>query len=238
MKAILLAGGKGTRLHPFSATLPKPLMPLGDMPILELLMRQLRSFGVTDVVLAVNHLRHLIEAFFGDGSRFGLNVTYSIEDRPLGTAGPIAAVIDQMSDDFILANGDLLTTLDVGRMVQAHRATGAEATVGVYERELKIDFGLVDVDERMRLLGYTEKPTYKHLVSMGIYVLKRDAIAEHLRTGESIDMPDVIRAMVGRARNVQCHRQDCFWLDIGRPDDFALAQRLYDEEPDRFLPRA
>ena len=137
-----MAGGKGSRLHPYSALFPKPLMPLGDKPVLEILLHQLRAAGVTEVILAVNHLRHLLEAFFGDGSRFGLSITYSVEDRPLGTAGPIGLVLDRLGEDFFLTNGDLLTTLDMGAMLADHRARRADATIGTYRRELRSEFGL------------------------------------------------------------------------------------------------
>lgn len=235
MKAIVMAGGKGSRLHPFSATFPKPLMPLGDVPILELLLRRLRGAGVEEVVLAVNHLRHLIEAFFGDGARFGVRITYSLEDRPLGTAGPIGAVLDSLGEEFLLANGDLLTTLDIGAMVRAHRARKADATIGVYEREMRSEFGLIDVDAEMRMTGYREKPTFRQLVSMGIYVPNAAAVRDHVRPGEHLDMPQLVQAMAAAGKAVFCHRQDCFWLDVGRPEDFALAQRMYEENPGLFL---
>jgi NDP-sugar pyrophosphorylase family protein len=193
-----MAGGRGTRLHPYSALLPKPLMPLGDMPVLELLLRQLRRAGIEEVYLAVNHLSHLIQAFFGDGARFGMQIKYSVEDRPLGTAGPMAAVIGELGDNFILTNGDLLTTLNISRMIQAHSAFAPRATVGVYERELNIDFGLIETDHDMQLTGYREKPKYKHLVSMGIYVLNREAILEHLRIGQYLDMPNLLQLLLSR----------------------------------------
>ena len=135
MKAIILAGGKGSRLYPFSAVLPKPLMPLGEMPVLELLLRQLAHAGVDHAILAVNHMRHLIEAFFGDGSRFGLRIEYSGEDKPLGTAGPMGAVLDRMDDDFVLVNGDLLTTLDIGQTVASCRSPLSRASGGSRRRD-------------------------------------------------------------------------------------------------------
>lgn len=236
MKAIILAGGKGSRLYPFSATLPKPLMPLGEMPVLELLLRQLANAGIGHAILAVNHMRHLIEAFFGDGSRFGLSIEYSAEDRPLGTAGPMGAVLDRLGDDFVLANGDLLTTLDVGRMVAAHRDARADATIGVFERELKTEFGLIDVDANMRMVGYREKPSQQQLVSMGLYVLHTASVRPFVRPNEPMDMPQLMLAMMEAGRTVLCHRQDCVWLDIGRPEDFARAQQLFERNPERFLP--
>jgi NDP-sugar pyrophosphorylase family protein len=236
MRAIIMAGGKGSRLHPYSAVLPKPLMPLGETPVLEVLLRKLRRAGITRSILAVNHMRHLIEAFFGDGSRFGLEITYSREEKPLGTAGPMGAVLDQLGDDFLLANGDLLTTLDIPQMIAAHRATKADATIGVFEREVKIEFGLIDTDADMRMIGYREKPSQHQLVSMGIYILRAAAVKDFVRPGEYLDMPDLMKAMMAAGRDVLCHRQDCIWLDIGRPDDFALAQRMMEQDPEQFLP--
>lgn len=235
MKAIVLAGGKGTRLYPYSALLPKPLMPLGNMPILELLLRQLRRAGVDEVFIAVNHLRHLIEAFFGDGSRFGLKINYSIEDKPLGTAGPIAAVIDQLGDDFVMTNGDLLTTLDIADMIRFHHETKAACTLGAYPREVKIDFGVLELDAEMRMTAYLEKPSYHHLVSMGIYVLNSTKARPFLLQDTYLDMPNLVCQMREAGSDIRAFRSECFWLDIGRPDDFAYAQELYEKDPSIFL---
>lgn len=237
MQAIIMAGGKGSRLHPYSALFPKPLMPLGDKPILEILLRQLRAAGVTKAIIAVNHLRHLIEAFFGDGSRFGMSITYSVEDKPLGTAGPMSLVLDQLEENFILTNGDLLTNLDMGRMIDDHISSRAAATIGTYRRELKSEFGLLEVDQNMRMVGYREKPTYQHLVSMGLYVLNRDAVRQWLIPGEYLDMPTLMQSMSQADMLVRCHQQVCTWLDIGRPEDFALAQSMVEREPEAFSPR-
>ncbi|WP_431274099.1 sugar phosphate nucleotidyltransferase [Variovorax ureilyticus] len=237
MKAVIMAGGKGTRLQPFTASFPKPLMPLGDMPVLELLLRQLRGAGVEEVYLAVNHLHHLIRAFCGDGSRFGLKIEYSLEDTPLGTAGPLGALINDVGDDFIVTNGDLLTTFDFAKLVRTHAERESDATICVYEREVKIDFGLIQVDSEMNLQGYLEKPMSKHLVSMGLYVLNRDAVAPHVRPGAHLDMPDLLLKMRNAGSKVRCHHQpESFWLDIGRPDDYATAQKMFDENRGLFLP--
>lgn len=235
MKAIVMAGGKGSRLHPYSALFPKPLMPLGDMPILELLLRRLKAAGVTEVVLAVNHLRHLIEAFFGDGSRIGIPITYSVEDKPLGTAGPIGLALDRLGETFLLTNGDLLTTLDIRRMIEAHEKRKAAATIGTYVREMKSEFGLLETDEQMHMVAYREKPTFEQVISMGIYVLNTDAVRPYIQPGEHLDMPDLVRALVADNRHVYCHRDDCFWLDIGRPADFALAQEMFEKDAGIFL---
>ena len=230
-----MAGGKGSRLHPYSALFPKPLMPLGDKPVLEILLHQLRSAGVTEVILAVNHLRQLLEAFFGDGGRFGLSITYSIEDSPLGTAGPIGLVLDRLHEDFFLTNGDLLTTLNMGVMLADHHSRKADATIGTYRREFRSEFGLLEVDQSMRMTGYKEKPTFEQLVSMGIYVLRRDAVRPFIKPGEPLDMPVLMQSMQQSGQGVFCHSQDCFWLDIGRPEDFAEAQAIVERDPQAFV---
>lgn len=236
MKAVVIAGGKGTRLGPYTALFPKPLMPLGDeMPVLELLLHQLRNAGVKEVILAVNHLEHLIRAFFGEGERLGIRISYSLEDTPLGTAGPLAAVLGEVGETFFMMNGDLLTTLEFAHMLADHRACGAAATIASFKREVKIDFGLVETDAALRMTGYIEKPSYPHLVSMGCYTLQRDAVAPYLRVGEHLDMPDLMRAMVADGRHVHCYVPNCVWLDIGRPDDYAAAQELFANSRDTFL---
>lgn len=234
-QAVIMAGGKGTRLHPYSASFPKPLMPLGETPVLELLLRRLKAAGVEEVVLAVNHLRHLIHAYFGDGSELGLRLIYSAEDKPLGTAGALGNILDRLDETFFLTNGDLLTTMDLGRMARTHLAERADASIGVYERENKIDFGLIEFDDRQRLSAYREKPTSKYYVSMGVYVLQREAVRAHVANVDYLDMPTLLLKIHDQKGAVICFRDDCVWLDIGRPDDFALAQKMVEDNREAFL---
>ncbi len=234
-QAVIMAGGKGSRLLPYSALLPKPLMPLGDMPVLELLLRQMRKAGVTDVIVAVNHLGHLIQAFFGDGSRYGLSIRYYNEDQPLGTAGALGNIIEHLDETFIVSNGDLLTTMDLAAMARQHLAIGCDASIGVFERENKIDFGLIEFDSERRLCAYREKPMSKYYVSMGIYILQRDAILPCISKGEYLDMPTLLLKMRAAEADIRCHYDDCMWLDIGRPDDFALAQTVFERDRALFL---
>jgi NDP-mannose synthase len=236
-QAVIMAGGKGTRLLPYSALLPKPLMPLGDMPILELLLRRMKAAGICEVILAVNHLRHLIEAYFGDGSKFGLQIHYCGEDKPLGTAGALGNMIEMLDDTFFLTNGDLLTSLDLGGMISRHFALKADATVGVYKRELKIDFGLIEFDTESRLSAYREKPTSSYHVSMGVYLLNREAVRPHVSKESYIDMPNLLLKMKEVNSDVCCYNDECVWLDIGRPDDFALAQTMFEQDQSIFLGR-
>ncbi len=236
MKAVVLAGGAGARLGPYTANFPKPLMPLDNaMPVLELLLRQLRSMGFADVTLAVNHFHQLIEAYFQDGGRFGVRLTYRVEERPLGTAGPLAALLDDLGPTFLVMNGDLLTTLDFRNLARAHHRAGAAATIAAVRRDLRSDFGVLSLDEEASLTAYEEKPIQSQVVSMGCYVLERDAVSRFLEPGVRLDIPDLMRALISDGQRVHGHLSEAFWLDIGRPEDYAAAQAEFARDPGRFL---
>ena len=237
-QAVIMAGGKGTRAQPYSALFPKPLMPLGDMPILELLLRRMKAAGVRDVIIAVNHLRYLIEVYFGDGSDLGLHLHYRDEQKPLGTAGALGNMLPHLDETFFVMNGDLLTTMDLKRMALSHVAEHADASIGIYERENKIDFGLIEFDAENRLCAYREKPTNKYYVSMGVYILQREAVRPHVSQVDYLDMPSLLQKIKATNGSVVCFRDNCVWLDIGRPDDFALAQKMFEENREAFLGHA
>jgi NDP-mannose synthase len=238
MQALVLAGGKGTRLYPYTTILPKPLMPVGDYPILEILLRQLKGAGITEVILAVGYLSHLIEAFFQDGSRLGLKITYSLEDQPLGTAGPISLALDRLEEDFLILNGDLLTTMRFGNLIQHHKERQAAATIGMYQRDVKIDFGVIDTDEQGRLTKYTEKPVYHFDVSMGVNVLNKPMILPYLKPDQYLDIPDLMMQLSQDGHPVHCYREPCYWLDIGRVDDYQVAVSKFVANPEQFIPPA
>ncbi len=172
MKAVVLAGGKGARLSPYTKILPKPLMPMGDMPILEILLRQMKRSGVDEVFLTVGHLAELLRAFFQDGKWLGIDIHYSYEDQPLGTAGPLS-LISGLDDTFLVSNGDVLTTMDFRQLVDFHKQSGAIATISAHCRKVYIDFGIIQNNTKNEIIGYIEKPTYDYYVSMGVYVLSR-----------------------------------------------------------------
>lgn len=222
MRAVILAGGRGTRLAPYTTVLPKPLMPLGDMPILEILIRRLKRAGVSDVVLAVGHLAALLMAYFDHGERFGLPIEYSLEREPLGTAGALG-LIEGLSDTFLAMNGDLLTDIDFAALVAFHREREATATVGLYQRDVKIDLGVISKNDADQITTYTEKPVFNFLVSMGVYVFEPEVL-EFVPRGERLDVPDLIAAMVAAGRRVLGYEHHGYWLDIGRPDDYKKAQ--------------
>ncbi len=236
MQAIILAGGKGTRLQPYTTVFPKPLMPVGDYPILEVILRQLKVAGVTEVILAVGHLSQLFQAFFQNGSRYGLKISYSLEAQALGTAGPIALVSDRLDQDFLVMNGDLLTTLNYGNLFRYHQEKKAAATLGLYRREVKIDFGVIESDGDGQLIRYVEKPAYCFDVSMGVNVLNSKVIKPYLVPGEYLDLPDLMVRLRQDGHPVLCYREPCYWLDIGRADDYQTAVEIFGARQSEFMP--
>jgi NDP-mannose synthase len=235
MQALILAGGRGTRLRPYTTVLPKPLMPVGDQPILEVILRQLKKAGITEVILAVGYLGQLFQALFEDGSRFGLKIQYSLEKKSLGTAGPIALVLDQLQDDFLVLNGDLLTTLNFGKIFSFHLEKDASATIGCYPREVPIEFGVVEKDAGFKLVRYVEKPVYNFDVSMGINVLKKKTVSSYLNPDTFLNLPDLMNHLLRDGHPVYCYSEPCFWLDIGRVDDYQQALEIFESKKEQFL---
>ena len=233
MLAVILAGGKGTRLKPFTMTIPKPLLPLGDVPVLEIVMRQLASEGFTRVVLTIGHMAPLFMAQFDDGSQYGVRIEYVREMEPLGTAAPLRQLTD-VPDDFLVMNGDLLTDLSFGELLAAHRRSGAAATIAVAAREEKIDYGVIELAPDDAFLDYREKPVIPYFVSMGINVLSRRALARIPPAGR-FDMPELMLALHRAGDGVHCHRSTGYWQDIGRFDDYARASEDFVQDPRRFL---
>ncbi len=227
MQAIILAGGKGTRLKPYTTILPKPLMPILDMPILEVVIRQLKKNGFNEIVLAVGHLAELIEAYFGDGSKWGINIKYSREDKPLGTAGPLT-LIENLDDTFLMMNGDILTDLKYADLVAFHKMHEGQITIATYNKEVKIDLGILKTNSDYRITEYIEKPTLVHQVSMGIYILEKSML-ELIPKGEFFDLPDLIKLSIKENRKVLSYPFKEYWRDIGRKDDYELAMEEYDK---------
>jgi len=222
MQAVILAGGKGTRLKPLTVNFPKPLVPLGDLPILEIVIRQLARSGFEEIILSTGHLAELIQAYCGDGSRWGIRIRYFRETTPLNTAGALGLIPD-LAPHFLAMNGDILTTLDYRDFFTKHTSNEAFATVATRQREATIDFGVVHSDESGILQRWEEKPSYKFDVSMGIYMLNRDCISL-IRPGEPLGMPDLLLRIRESKGPVRCHRTECDWLDIGRIEDYEKAQ--------------
>jgi NDP-sugar pyrophosphorylase family protein len=223
VKAVILAGGKGTRLRPYTTVFPKPLMPIGEKPILEILIRQMSAKGIKDIVVTTGYLAELIMAFLGDGSRFGVKVKYSKEAKPLGTAGGLGSLKKELGDTFLMANGDLLTTLDFAELVDYHKKNGAVATIALKKRSIRIDFGVIELDgSSNNVKGYTEKPTIESFVSMGVYVLNSEVL-NYIQEDEYLDFPNLIQILMAAGQTVKGYVFDGYWLDIGRPDDYEKA---------------
>lgn len=228
MIAVILAGGKGTRLKPYTNVFPKPLMPIGDHPILEILIRQLKSCGFTDIYMAVGHLAELIKLFFGEGDKYNVNITYKKENEPLGTAGPLGQMKEELNDHFLMMNGDLLTTINFKELVDYHKESGAIATIALKKRNVHIDFGVVETDDSNEITDYIEKPDLEYLVSMGVYVF-HPRVLEYIEPNKYLDFPDLIKKLISSGEKVYGYPYDGYWLDMGRPDDYEEANEKIDE---------
>jgi NDP-sugar pyrophosphorylase family protein len=233
MKAIILAGGKGARLAPYTKILPKPLMPIGDMPILEVLLRQMKSAGIDDVVITVGHLAGLLRNFFQDGSQLGLHISYSYEDVPLGTAGPLS-LIGGLDSTFLVSNGDVLTTLSLADLMRFHTEQQAAVTIAVHCRKVDIDFGVVECDESHQLIGYIEKPSIDYMVSMGVYVFE-PRVLSHIPYCQYLDFPDLVKKLIAAGEKVVGYPYRGYWQDLGRPDDYERATLDFDAMRSQFL---
>ncbi len=234
MQAVILAGGKGTRLKPYTANFPKPLVPLGDRPILEIIIRQLAAQKFSRIVLSTGHLAELIQAYFGDGSRFGITIEYVRELTPLNTAGALQ-LLQSVDENFLVMNGDILTDLNYALFLEEHIRNQHLATIACKKRETRIDFGVLEKDPVSgKLSGYHEKPVYAHLVSMGIYALSHKA-KDLIQPKEAIGMPDLLLRIKEKYDGVFCRETSCYWLDIGRVDDYEAAQKEFESRSEQLL---
>ena len=228
MRAIILAGGKGTRLRPYTVTFPKPLVPLGgEMPVLEIIIRQLSRHGVQHVTLAVNHLANLIQAFFQDGSKWGLRIDYSLEEKPLGTMGPLTLLPD-LPENFLVMNGDVLCDLDFGAFYRAHCEAGNDVTVSVCPREQIVNYGVLKFEPGGRITEFVEKPHYAFCVSMGVYCINRRVI-KGLKTGAAYGFDNLMLDGIRDGLRMNARRFNGYWVDIGRPEDYESADANFAE---------
>lgn len=238
LQAVILAGGKGSRLAPYTTVLPKPLLPIGDAPILEVVLRQLSTHGFTELTLAVGYLAHLIAAVFQDGSRQGVSLRYHHELEPLGTVGPLASM-DHLDETFLMMNGDILTALDYGELFDAHIASGNMLTVATHVRTVKSDYGVLELDgydgATRRITGFREKPQMDHSVSMGVYIVDR-RVCELIPAGQAFDLPQLVWRLLEEGGKVGAFPFDGYWLDIGRHEDYVRAIDQFEQLKDILLP--
>jgi NDP-sugar pyrophosphorylase family protein len=232
-QAVILAGGKGTRLAPYTATIPKPLIPIDTYPILEIILRQLKYYGIKDITLTLGHMAHLIESYFGNGKRFGLKIRTSVEKKPLGTAGPLS-LLKNISDTVVVLNGDLFTTMNFRRMITFHNRHRADATIGLYRQATRQQSGVITTDKESRITSYVEKPTTFANISMGIYIFSKKAI-QMIPKNTHFDLPELINKLITAKKRIYGFQNTAEWLDIGRPEDYAKAIELFQISPGRYL---
>jgi NDP-sugar pyrophosphorylase family protein len=237
MRAVVVAGGLGTRLRPYTTVLPKPLMPIGDRPVLDIIVRQLKRAGCERITISTGYLAELIEAFFGDGSKYGLPIDYFRETEPLGTVGSLA-LIDDLDGDFLAMNGDILTSLDYARMLSEHRSSDAIATLATRARDVEISLGVPQFDdagEPTRITGFIERPQIHYQASIGVYCLSPRAVA-YIGKGEHLNLPELVLRLIENGEVVRSWPSDEYWLDMGQHDDYEQALAEFERVKEQLLP--
>ena len=234
MKAIILAGGKGTRLAPYTTVFPKPLMPIDGIPILEVIVKQLARFRVKELIFTVSSQSEpLLSAYFGNGTRYGVDICYSKEEKPLGTAGPLS-LIPNLPETFLVMNGDILTTLNYQKLIKYHRRHRGIVTIAMSQKKVQLELGVMEFNRSYRLTRYVEKPTLSYSVSMGIYVFEK-RVLEWIPSGRYLDFPELIQKLLREKKKVACYPSNDFWLDIGRHEDYEEAQKKFQEMRKKLL---
>ena len=234
MRAIILAGGKGTRLEPYTAVFPKPLMPIDGMPILEVIVKQLAHFRIKEMVFTVSpQSEPLLSAYFGNGSRYGVSIQYSKEEKPLGTTGPLS-ILQNLPETFLVMNGDILTTLNYQKLIQYHRQHKGMVTVAMSQKKVRLELGVMEFNQAHRLTRYVEKPTLSYSVSMGIYIFEK-RVLKWIPSRKYLDFPELIQGLIKQKVKVVCYPSNDFWLDIGRHEDYEEAQKKFQEMRKRLL---
>ena len=234
MQAIILAGGKGRRLLPYTTVLPKPLMPIGDYPIIEVILRQLKRAGFNRISISTGYLHELIHAYLDSNKTLGLRIEYSHEETPLGTIGPLR-LIENLEDTFLVMNGDILTDLNYKKLIESHKKRGAIATIATYQRDTNIDFGVLERNSEHKIIAFKEKPTFHFEVSMGVYIFSKK-ILDYVPADTPFGFDQLMYALIAKNEEVYSYPHTGYWLDIGRPDDYARSIEEFERYKDRFLP--
>ena len=229
-RVVIFAGGRGRRLEPYTSILPKPLMPIGNRSILEIVVRQLADAGFRQLIFSVGYLSHLIRAVFENGPGHGVDITWVSEPQPLGTAAPLR-LVPGLDSTFLAMNGDLLTTLDLGALLEHHRKAGNVLTIATHRQRVPLDYGVLHLEESngiQRVAGFDEKPELTCNVSMGIYAIEPSAVSVIPPEG-AFDFPDLVRALLERDLPVGSYLHEGLWLDIGRHEDYHNAVELWED---------
>jgi NDP-sugar pyrophosphorylase family protein len=233
MKAVILAGGRGGRVGALTKSSPKALMKIGGLPILEIIIGQLGRDGFKEVVLALNHKKEKIQAHFGVGNWGDVKITYSEEDTPLGTAAPLRA-IGNLPENFLVMNGDILTDMSFSDFFRAHKEGGAVCTIASFRRSMHLEFGILETDKENQVLHYSEKPVYTLPTSMGVYALRREAVALIPRD-QALDFPELVNRLIGAQKKVVCEPFEGLWFDLGCLERLKNAERAFLEKRRRFI---
>ena len=233
-RAIILAGGKGTRLRPYTVVLPKPLMPISDYSILEIIIRQLAHYGFDKITMAVNHQAEIIKAFFGDGSKWGVEIDYSLEKKSLSTMAPLKLITD-LPDDFLVMNGDILTDLNYREFFEHHVANKNIFTISSYHRSHTMEYGVLETNKQNNLIGFIEKPKVDYQVSMGIYMVNKKAL-NFIPEDTKFGFDDLMLALLDKNLNPKVEKFSEYWMDIGRPDDYMKAIEDFESMKSKLLP--
>lgn len=226
MQSIILAGGRGSRLDPYTKILPKPLFPIGDKPIAAILVNQLKSAGFDEIIMCLGYLADLLMVYFKDGRQFGVPIRYSVETKPLGTAGPLKKV-NNLEDVFLVVNGDELTTLDFKALYEHHLRRQADMTVAVQRKTISTSVGVLGIKDG-QITAYSEKPTINYWASMGIYVVNKWVLSL-IPENERFDMPELVQLLLQEAAQVVCFENRDYWFDIGSLADLEKANSEYNK---------
>lgn len=230
--AVIMAGGRGTRLQPYTMVLPKPLVPVGEYPIMEIVIRQLAYYGFERVIIAVNHQAELIETYFGNGSKLGIQIEYSLETKPLSTIGPLK-LMKKLPDNFLVMNSDILTDLDYSELLEVHEKNGDLYTISAYKRVQKVEYGVLYENNGI-LYDFTEKPKMDFLVSMGVYAVSKK-ILDYIPDNTFFGFDQLMHSLIQDNQRVKVKVHEGYWLDIGRPDDYQIATSEFEKNKYGFL---
>ncbi len=234
MKAVILAGGRGTRLRPYTLVLPKPLVPIGDRPVLELLIQRLKKFGFKEIIITIGYLGNLIKALCGDGNQWGVTISYSEENQPLGTIGPLTLIKGELGQTFLVCNGDILTDLNIFKFLEFHKEKGGIATIAGIKRRVKIDLGVFECDSDHRIASFMEKPTKEYFAGMGIYIFEPE-ILNYVPKEIPFGFDDLMDALLSECVPIYSYIHDGYWFDIGIEEDFKRAQREFEANKQRVI---
>ena len=224
LTAVILAGGQGTRLRPYTSVLPKPLVPVNGKPILEIIINQLKKNKFKNIIICLNEKNNLIKVYFGDGSKFGVKISYVYEKKPLSTMGPLK-LLKKIPKNFLVMNGDILTSLNFLDFFKSHLTSQRIFSVAVKSIFYKVDYGILEFKEK-KLKEFLEKPSFNYHVSMGVYVASKK-LTKFIPKNKFYGFDNLMKSMIKNKIDINIFKSKKSWLDIGRPEDYIKANKMY-----------